>query len=167
MLLTAAPYDDAIVTHIRSLPERRYRRRTRDWCIPARREHLRAVCAFIGELEERGIDVTVSDGANARLARLDVERACLGGDVIEIAGAFSPRRVPALRTLPERRFDVDPGSAVTHGRGARLSRLTEAGVRGDHGCPPSVNGLDDLGVVDPLKVDRRDPEVGVPQLALD
>ena len=75
MLLTAAPYDDEIVTHIRSLPERRYRRQTQDWCIPARRAHLRAVCALIGELEERSIDVNVSAGASARLARLDVGRA--------------------------------------------------------------------------------------------
>ena len=75
MLLTAAPYDDEIVTHIRSLPERRYRRQTRDWCIPARRAHLRAVCALIGELEERSIDVNVSADASARLARLDVGRA--------------------------------------------------------------------------------------------
>jgi hypothetical protein len=51
MLLTAAPYDDEIITHIRSLPERRYRRQTRDWCIPARGAHLRADCAGIGELE--------------------------------------------------------------------------------------------------------------------
>ncbi len=107
MLLTAAPYDDEIVTHIRSLPERRYRRQTRDWCIPARRAHLRAVCALIGELEERSIDVNVSAGASARLARLDVGRAVLRGDVIEVAGAFSPRRLPALRALPERRFDGD------------------------------------------------------------
>lgn len=107
MLLSAAPYDDQIVTHIRSLPERRYRRQKRDWCIPARRAHLRAVCALIGELEERGIDVNVSAGASARRERLDVGRAVLRDDVIEVAGAFSPRRLPALRALPERRFDAD------------------------------------------------------------
>ena len=107
MLLTAAPYDDEIIAHIRSLPERRYRQQTRDWCIPARRAQLRSVCALIGELEERGIDVNLSDSANARLARLDIGRAYLRGDVIEIAGAFDPRRLPAVRALPERRFDVD------------------------------------------------------------
>lgn len=57
MLLTATPYDDKIITHIRSLPERRVRRQTRDWRIPSRRAHLRAACALIGELEERSIDV--------------------------------------------------------------------------------------------------------------
>jgi hypothetical protein len=30
-----------------------------------------------------------------------------------------------------------------------------------------VHGLDDLGVVDSLQVDRGDAEVGVPELALD
>lgn len=120
MLLTAAPYDDEIVTHIRSLPERRYRRETRDWCIPARRAHLRAVCALIGELEERSIDVNVSADASARLARLDVGRAVLRGAVIEVVGAFSPRRLPALRALPERRFDG--------GRKTWLVPLTRAGA---------------------------------------
>ena len=107
MLLTAVPYDEEIITRIRSLPERRYRSQTRDWYIPARRAHLRAVCALIGELEERSIDVNVSAGASARLARVDVGRAVLRGDVIEVAGAFSPRRLPASRALPERRFDGD------------------------------------------------------------
>ena len=51
--------------------------------------------------------MNVSAGASARLARLDVGRAVLRGDVIEVAGAFSPRRLPALRALPERRFDAD------------------------------------------------------------
>jgi hypothetical protein len=30
-----------------------------------------------------------------------------------------------------------------------------------------VDGVDDLGAVDALEVDARDPEVGVPELALD
>jgi hypothetical protein len=30
-----------------------------------------------------------------------------------------------------------------------------------------VNGVDDLGAVDSLQVDARDPEVGVPELSLD
>ena len=29
-----------------------------------------------------------------------------------------------------------------------------------------MDGVDDLGAVDSLQVDRRDPEVGVPELAL-
>ena len=60
---------------------------------------------LIGELEERDVAVDISDSASARLARSDVGRAILRGDVIEITGPYSPRRLPALRALPERRFD--------------------------------------------------------------
>ena len=107
LLLAAAPYDDAIVDGVRALPERRYRRRTQDWCVPARREDLRDVCALIGEIEERGIDVDISRRASARLARVDVGRAVLHGDVIEITGRYRQRRLPALRALPERQFDAE------------------------------------------------------------
>src|ERR687898_565733 len=37
---------------------------------------------------------------------------------------------------------------------------------GDHRRAARVDGLDDLGVVDPLQVDRRDAEVAVAELAL-
>jgi hypothetical protein len=30
-----------------------------------------------------------------------------------------------------------------------------------------VDGVDDFGVIDPAQVSRRDPEVGMPELALD
>ena len=105
LLLAAAPYDDAIVDWIRTLPERHYRPRAQAWCVPARREQLRHVSTLIGELEERDIAVHISDSASARLARADIGRAILRDDVIEITGPYSPRRLPALRTLPERRFD--------------------------------------------------------------
>jgi hypothetical protein len=36
----------------------------------------------------------------------------------------------------------------------------------DHRRWPLVNGVDDLGVVDPAEVHRRDPEIGMPELAL-
>ena len=107
MLLLAAPYDETIVDWIRTLPERRYRRESQDWIVPARREHLRAVCSFIGELEERGIAVKISDDAGARMARVDVGRAMLRDGVIEIVGSYSERRLPSLRALPERRFDAE------------------------------------------------------------
>ncbi len=107
LLLAAVPYDDVIVDAIRALPERRYRRRTQDWCVPARRECLCNVCVLIGEIEERGIDVDLSSQASARLARADVRRAVLRGDVVEIIGPYSERRLPALRALPERRFDTE------------------------------------------------------------
>jgi hypothetical protein len=36
----------------------------------------------------------------------------------------------------------------------------------DHRRWPLVNGVDDLGVVDPAQVHRRDPEIGMPELPL-
>ena len=105
--LAAEPYDETIVRWIRTLPERRYRRRTHDWCIPARREYLQSVCSVIAELEERRIAVEISESAAARLARVDTGRAILRGRAIEIAGSYSERRLPALRALPERRFDAE------------------------------------------------------------
>jgi hypothetical protein len=44
-------------------------------------------------------------------------------------------------------------------------RLSEA-LTGTIGPSPAVNGVDDLGVVDSLEVDRGDAEVAVPELAL-
>lgn len=107
VLLVAVPYDETIVDWIRTLPERRYRHESQDWIVPARREQLHTLCSLIGELEERGIDVTISDEAGTRLARVDVGRAMLRDGVIEIAGPYSERRLPALRALPERRFDAE------------------------------------------------------------
>lgn len=77
--LAAEPYDEAIVDWIRSLPQRRYRRQTHDWCIPARREYVLTVHGVIAELEERGIAVETSATAAARLARADIGRAVLRG----------------------------------------------------------------------------------------
>ena len=105
--LAAEPYDETVVHWIRTVPQRRYRPQTHDWCIPARREHLQAVCTVIAELEERGIAVEISEAAAARLARVDTGRAILRASAIEIAGPYSERRLPALRALPERQFDAE------------------------------------------------------------
>ena len=105
--LASVPYDAAIVEQIRALPDRQYRRADHAWIVPARREHLRCVCGLIAELEERSVAVQIADSADQRLARLDIGRAMLRGRRIEIAGPYSPRRLPALRALPERRFDVE------------------------------------------------------------
>ena len=107
VLLAAAPYDDAVVEWIRTLPERHYRPREQAWCVPARREQLRHVCALIGELEERDIAVDISSSASARLARVGLGRAILRDDAIEITGPYRQRRLPALRALPERRFNPE------------------------------------------------------------
>jgi hypothetical protein len=105
--LASAPYDKTIVDSIKTLPQRRYHRDSQDWSVPARREHLRSVCGVIAELEERGIDVGLAEPAAARLSRLDVGRGVLRHNAIEIAGPYSERRLPALRALPERRFDAE------------------------------------------------------------
>src|SRR3954452_2904906 len=42
----------------------------------------------------------------------------------------------------------------------------ERAIDGDHRRAAGVDGVDDLGVVDALQIDRGDPEVGVPELAL-
>lgn len=105
--LASEPYDETIIDAIRTLPTRHYRRDSQDWSVPARREHLRSVCGVIAELEERGIEVDITEPAAARLSRLDVGRGVLRGGAIEIAGPYSERRLPALRALPERRFDVE------------------------------------------------------------
>lgn len=75
--------------------------------MPARRTHLRALSAVVAELEERGIDTAESEAATARLARVDVGRAMFRDGQIEISGPYSERSLPALRNLPERRFDPD------------------------------------------------------------
>jgi len=40
-------------------------------------------------------------------------------------------------------------------------------LAGMHRCSPGVDGADDLGVIDALRVDRRDAEVRVSELPLD
>ena len=53
------------------------------------------------------------------------------------------------------------------GRGLGSSIHAQTSTRRNHGSSSGVHGVDDLGVVDSLEVDRRDPQVGVPELALD
>jgi hypothetical protein len=48
-----------------------------------------------------------------------------------------------------------------------LAPQLESGVGGDRRRWPSVDGADDFAAVDALEVDAGDPEVGVPELALD
>jgi hypothetical protein len=51
--------------------------------------------------------------------------------------------------------------------GPRLSLEVQAGGGGDRRRWSSVNGGDDLAAVDALQVDAGDPEVRMPELALD
>src|SRR5215211_126809 len=73
------------------------------------------------------------------------------------------RRVNRLATPPG--LDGQP-------RDAEIPRLpltsaAERAVDGDHRRAARVDGVDDLGVVDALQIDRGDAEVGVAELALD
>src|SRR5918995_2160059 len=45
--------------------------------------------------------------------------------------------------------------------------VPERAIDRDHRRAAGVDGVDDLGVVDALQIDRGDPEIGVPELALD
>src|SRR5215212_8730553 len=67
-------------------------------------------------------------------------------------------------------------SATFRGSAARKSPVSpppvaasapERAVYGDHRRAAGVDGVDDLGVVDALQIDRGDAEVGVAELALD
>lgn len=109
MLLTVAPYDEVIADRIRALPRRYFRRQSQDWCVPAHREGVRAVCALIAELEERRCDVEISKDANARIARADIVRVLMRDDTVEIVGRYSRHRLRALRSLPERGYDAGGG----------------------------------------------------------
>jgi hypothetical protein len=97
------------------------------------------------------------------------DRAELAVDHTDLKG----RAAIASRRQARRRASSTPGEKP---QGARpLSRRQraldflqpQAGAGGDHRGSAGVDGVDDLGVVDPLQVDGRDPEVGVPELALD
>jgi hypothetical protein len=56
-----------------------------------------------------------------------------------------------------------PGAA----RGASAPGELQTGGGPDHRRSSRVDGVDDLRVIDPLQVDRGDPEMGMPKLALD
>ena len=58
------------------------------------------------------------------------------------------------------------GRCETTHQGERLGCLQAVGGW-DHGCGAFVDGVDDLGVVDPSEVDGGDREVSVSELALD
>jgi hypothetical protein len=60
-----------------------------------------------------------------------------------------------------------PAWRVVRGQPTRLSGRGLQAVGGrDHRCWAFVDGVDDLGVIDPTQIDRRDREVSVPELAL-
>ena len=69
----------------------------------------------------------------------------------------------ACRTKERKRARV----VWPHSLSPSSARPQKSGTGGDHRCRSVVDGVDDLGVVDPLEVDRFDPEVRVRELTLD
>ncbi len=128
MLPMVAPYDEVIADRIRTLPRASYRRRSQDWCVPARRAGVRAVCALIAELKERRWDIEISKDANARIARADIVCVLMRDDSVEIVSRYSRRRLHALRFLPERRYDADRGRwTIPLTRAGALALLAHVG----------------------------------------
>jgi hypothetical protein len=87
------------------LPTRRWRPETKDWIVPARAAHLRAVLDLVGQVEERAIAVDLDPSIHARLKPLGLTRVLLQQDGVELVGPYDEDRVHRLRELPERRFD--------------------------------------------------------------
>jgi hypothetical protein len=79
----------------------------------------------------------------------------------------NPDRNYATATAQTRAACPAPLKARGQERTSRLSRLAQTGACRDHRCPAGMDGVNDLGGVDPLEVDGRDTEVGVSELALD
>ena len=85
------------------------------------------------------------------------------------------RSSPGLRCwVARRRAGVDGAvAAAEKGLGwaavlaVGLRPGAQTGRRGDHRRASRVNGVNDLRVVDGLEINRRDPEMGMPELALD
>jgi hypothetical protein len=63
-------------------------------------------------------------------------------------------------------LDASSSGATDGGASGGASLHPESGAGGDHRRLSGVDGGDDFGVVDPLQIDGRDPEVGVTQLPL-
>src|SRR5262245_59517344 len=59
------------------------------------------------------------------------------------------------------------GEEVASLPAAVAASVRERAINGDHRRAAAVDGVDDLGVVDALEVNRGDSEVGVAELALD
>src|SRR4051794_1671065 len=71
------------------------------------------------------------------------------------------------KAVPWRSWFCCRATGAARMRRPRVRSDLEASRRGEHGRAAGVDGVDDLGVVDALEVDRGDPEVRVAELALD
>jgi hypothetical protein len=61
---------------------------------------------------------------------------------------------------------TEPAESSAYGNGDSAVDCEPRGRR-DHWCGAFVDGVDDLGVIDPAQVSRRNPEGGMSELPLD
>jgi len=125
LIYLAAPYDDALIALIKTLPPgRRWDRDLHEWVVPAGADHRRALLRVIALAEELGIVVEIDKTARPRLDKLGVTRVRrVRGDVdaVELISPYNPERKAVHRALPERRFDS--------ARKAWLVPMTRAGAQ--------------------------------------
>jgi len=76
-----------------------------------------------------------------------------------------PNRRLVPSHLTEANASFTTSSRMTR-RGVMATSRRKQDVGGDNRWAACVDGVDDFGVVDALQVDRRDPQVGVSELAL-
>jgi hypothetical protein len=76
------------------------------------------------------------------------------------------QRVVIVGEAAIRRGLTQPAESSAAGNEGSAPDCESRGGR-DHGCGTFVDGVDDLGVIDPAQVSRRDPEIGTPELSLD
>jgi hypothetical protein len=69
--------------------------------------------------------------------------------------------------VSERRRGARPVRRARARSPRKLPTGAQTGGGRDHRRSSSVDGIDDLRVVDPLEIDRGHPEMGMPELALD
>lgn len=122
-----ARYDPELVKQIKALPGRRFIRDRAEWVLPARRETLAALAALV---ERLGDDVRPTERARRRLERVRPGRIESHAGQFELSFPFEPRRLARVRSIPERRFQVERRSwtvAPTRAGALALLALLEDG----------------------------------------
>ena len=150
VLLSAAPFDETIVDHIRALPDRRYQHKSQAWIIPARREQLLALSRMIAELDELDIASELLPEAAARLRRAAIARLSLRDGAIDDQRALQPRARSSPAARP--RTALRSIDAYLDGPGHPRRRARPAGVdrrrrrRGHHRPRPRGTAARGLGL---------------------
>jgi hypothetical protein len=104
------------------------------------------------------------DRIDAKAATMSVQSCPLTLLLADIMGS-APRPV-SLALIRSSLWRACPWCA-DHGPSPPRTLRSQAGARRDHRWPAVMDSVDDLSCVDALEVDRRDPEVRMPELPLD